>query len=71
MPMRFLSHTTDKVTLELSLHELHLANALIQAGRIFHECDSPNGQALEDGVRSMVIRLEEAVTSGLEYGGTH
>jgi len=34
--MKLLHHTADKVTLELSLHELHLANALIQEGRISH-----------------------------------
>ena len=40
-------------------------------GRISHECDAPEGQALEDGVRSVLIRLEEAVKAGLEFGGTH
>jgi hypothetical protein len=69
--MKLLNHTADKVTLELTRHELHLANALIQEGRISHECDSPEGQALEDGIRSIVIRLEEAVKAGLEFGGTH
>ena len=69
--MKLLNHTADRVTLELTRHELHLANALIQEGRISHECDSPEGQALEDGIRSIVIRLEEAVKSGLEFGGTH
>jgi hypothetical protein len=68
--MRFLSHTADKVTLELTCHELHLANALIQEGRISHECDSPNGQALEDGIKSIVIRLEETAKSSIEFGGT-
>jgi hypothetical protein len=48
-----------------------LANALIQEGRISHECDSTEGQALEDGIRSIVIRLEEAVKAGLEIGGAH
>lgn len=41
--MKLLDHTADKVTLELTYHELHLANALIQEGRISHECDSPEG----------------------------
>jgi len=53
------------------LHELHLVNALIQEGRISHECGSPNGQALEDGIRSIVIRLEEVAKSGRKFGGTH
>ena len=69
--MKLLSHAADKVTLELTHHELHLANALIQEGRISHECNSPEGLALEDGIRSIVIRLEEAAKSGLEFGGTH
>jgi len=69
--MKLLDHTVDKVTLGLTRHELHLANALIQEGRISHECDSPEGQALEDGFRSIVIRLEDAVKAGLEFGGTH
>tara|TARA_R110002072_G_C7792178_1_gene520951 strand:- start:226 stop:435 length:210 start_codon:yes stop_codon:yes gene_type:complete len=69
--MKLLNHTADKVTLELTRHELHLANALIQEGRISHECDSPEGQALEDGFRSFVIRLEEAAKSDYECGGTH
>ena len=69
--MKLLNHTPHKITLELSLHELHLANALIQEGRISHECDSPEGQALEDGFRSIVIRMDEAAKSEFEYGGTH
>ena len=69
--MKLLDHTSCKATLELTLYELQLANALIQEGRISHECDSPQGQALEDGIRSIVIRLEEAAKSGLEFGGTH
>ena len=69
--MKLLKHTADKVTLELSLHELHLANALIQEGRISHECDSPEGQALEDRFRSIVIRMDEAAKSQFESGGTH
>ena len=69
--MKLLKHTPHKVTLELSLHELHLANALIQEGRISHECDSPEGQALEDGFRSIVIRLDEAAKSDYECGGMH
>ena len=68
--MKLLHHTADKVTLELSLHELHLANALIQEGRISHQCDSPEGQSLEDGIRSVVIMLEEAAKSDYECGGT-
>jgi hypothetical protein len=48
-----------------------LVSALIQEGRISHECDSPEGQALEDGFRSIVIRLEEAAKSEFESGGTH
>ena len=69
--MKRLNHTADKATLELTCHELHLANALIQEGRISHECDSPEGQVLEDGFRSVVIRLEEAAKSEFESGGTH
>jgi hypothetical protein len=69
--MKLLHHTADKVTLELSLHELHLANALVQEGRISHECDSSEGQALEDGFRSIVIRLEEALKAGRNFSGTH
>jgi hypothetical protein len=69
--MTSIYRTADKVTLELSLHELHLANALIQEGRISHECDSPEGQALEDGVRSVVIRMDEAAKSEFEPSGTH
>ena len=69
--MKLIDHTSDKVTVEFTRHELHLANALIQEGRISHQCDSPEGQSLEDGIRSIVIRLEEAEKSGLEFGGTH
>jgi hypothetical protein len=69
--MRFLSHTTDKVTLKLSLHELHLANALIQEGRISHECDSPRGQALEDGIKSAVLMVEDSIKSGQKVTSTH
>jgi hypothetical protein len=57
----------DKITIEFTPHELHLANALIQEG----QCDSPEGQALADGIRSIVIRLEEAAKSDFESGGTH
>ena len=67
---KLLSHTNDKVTIEFSLHELHLANLLIQEGRISHECDSPNGQALEDGIRSIVIRLEQSLSAGRNFSGT-
>ena len=69
--MKVLSTTADNVTVELTRHELHLANALIQEGRISHECDSPEGQVLEDVFRSIVIRLEEAAKSEFESGGTH
>ena len=69
--MKLLNRTSQKVTLELTHHELHLASALIQEGRISHECDTPEGQALEDGVRSVVIRLEEAAKSGFGSDGTH
>ena len=57
--MKLLDHTSDKVTIELTRHELHLASALIQEGRISHQCDSPAGQALEDGFRSIVIMVEQ------------
>ncbi len=69
--MKLIGHTADRATLELSRYALHLANALTQAGHISHECDSPKGQALEDGFRSTVIRLDEAAKSELESGGTH
>ncbi len=69
--MKLLDYSSDKVTIELTRHELHLANALIQEGRISHQCDSPAGQALEDEIRAIVIRLEEAVKSGGQFGGTH
>jgi len=69
--MTSIYRTADKVTLELSLHELHLANALIQEGRISHECDSPEGKALEDGVRSALIMVEEALKAGQEKISTH
>lgn len=71
MPIRFLNHTTDKVTLELSLHELRLANALIQEGRISHECDSPRGPALEDGIKSAVLMVEDSIKSGQKVTSTH
>ena len=69
--MKLLNHTADKATLELTCHELHLAKALIQEGRISHECDSPEGQALEDGFRSIVIRLEASWKAGQDYSGNH
>ncbi|EEB77527.1 hypothetical protein GPB2148_1260 [marine gamma proteobacterium HTCC2148] len=69
--MKLLNHTSHKVTLELTLHELHLTSALIQEGRISHECDSPEGKALEDGIRSALIMLEEVARSDYECGGTH
>ena len=43
--MKLLDHAADKVTIEFTLHELHLTSALIQEGRISHQCDSPEGQA--------------------------
>lgn len=64
--MKLLNHTADKVALELTLHELHLANTLIQEGRISHQCDSPAGQALEDGVRSIVMMVEGSLKAGQE-----
>ena len=69
--MKLLNHTADRVTLELTRHELHLTGALIQEGRISHECDSPEGQALEDGIRSIVIMVEEALKTGQEITSTH
>ncbi len=49
--MKLINHTTDRVTLELTRHELHLASALIQEGRISHECDSPEGQGTRGWVQ--------------------
>ena len=69
--MNLLNHTVDKVTLELTHHELHLANLLIQKGRISQQCDSPIGQALEDGIRSIANRLEKAIRAGGKISGTH
>ncbi|MEH6516715.1 MAG: hypothetical protein V7742_08545 [Halioglobus sp.] len=69
--MKLLDHPSCKVTLELTRHELRLVNALIQEGCISHECDSLEGQSLAYEIRSIVIRMEEAVKSGLEFGGTH
>lgn len=69
--VKVLSHTADNVTIELTRQELKLANALIQEGCISHMCDSPEGQALEDGIRSIVIRLVEAAKAGLEFSATH
>jgi hypothetical protein len=69
--MKLLNHTADKVSLELTRHELHLANALIQEGRISHESDSPESQALEDGIRSIVMRLEASRKAGQDYSGNH
>ena len=63
-PMKLLDHNSDKVTIELTLHELHLVNALIQEGRISHQCDSPEGRALEDGIRSIVIMVEQSLRAG-------
>lgn len=62
--MKLLDHNSDKVTIELTLHELHLVNALIQEGRISHQCDSPEGRALEDGIRSIVIMVEQSLRAG-------
>ncbi len=67
--MKLLKQTYHKATLELTPDELHLANALIQEGRISHECDSLDGQALEDGFRSIVIRMDEAAKSQFEADG--
>ena len=69
--MKLVDQTSGKVTIELTRHELHLVSALVQEGRISHQCDSPEGQAVEDGIRSIVIRLEVALKAGLEFGGTH
>ena len=69
--MKLLNHTADKATLELTRHELRLANALIQEGRISHESDSPDDQALEDGIRSIVMRLEASRKAGQDYSGNH
>ncbi len=69
--MKLLDHTSYKVTLELTLHELHLTSALIQEGRISHECDSPEGKALEDEVRSALIMVEEALKAGQGKISTH
>ena len=69
--MKLLNHTPDKVTIELTRHELHLANALIQEGRISHQCDSPAGQALADGIRSVVVRLEASLKAGQEFSDTY
>jgi hypothetical protein len=69
--MKLLNHTADKATLELTRHELHLAKALIQEGRISHESDSPDDQALEDGIRSIVMRLEASRKAGQDYSGNH
>ena len=64
--MKLLSHANDKVTIELTRHELHPANALIQEGRISHQCDSQTGQALEDGFRSLVMTVEGSLKAGQE-----
>ena len=69
--MRLVDHTSPRVTLEFTLHELHLASALIQEGRISHECDSREGKALEDGIRSALIMVEEALKAGQEITSTH
>ena len=69
--MKLLNRNPHKATLELTRHELHLVSALIQEGRISHECDSPEGQSLEDGFRSIVIRMDEGAKSEFESGGTH
>lgn len=54
--MKFPNRAVDKVTLEFTRHELHLARALIEEGRISHECDLSEGQALEDVDRFPAIR---------------
>ena len=71
MVKKRLNHSSDKVTLELTRHELHLANALIQEVRISHVCDSSGGQALENGIRTVVIMSEEAAKSDYKCGDTH
>lgn len=62
--MKLISVANNKVTIEFTQRELHLANALIQEGRISFECESTDGQALENGVRSAVILMEDAKSSG-------
>ena len=64
--MKLLDHAADKIIVELSCHELHLASALIQEGRISHQCNSPAGQALDDGIRSIVIMVEGSLKTGRE-----
>jgi len=64
--MKLLNHNGDKVTIELTLHELRLTNALIQEGRISHRYDSPTGKALEDGIGSITIMVEHSLIAGQE-----
>ncbi len=52
--MKLLNHTPHKATLELSFHELHLANALIQESRISHQCHSPEGHL--EFARGVLVR---------------
>ena len=66
-----LNHSPENVIVERVHHELQLANTLVQEGRISHECDSAEGQALENGIRTVVIMSEEAAKSDYECGDTH
>jgi hypothetical protein len=49
-----LNHSPENVIVERIHHELQLANTLIQEGRISHECDSAEGQALENGIKTSI-----------------
>jgi hypothetical protein len=62
--MKLLSTNPENITIEFTRHELHLVNALVQEGRLSHGCDSPKGQALEDEIRTVVIRMAEAIKAG-------
>ena len=62
--MNLLSTDPERIAIEFSRHELHLLNALVSEGRISFECDQPSGQSLECGIRSIVIRMEEAISGG-------
>jgi|JI10StandDraft_1071094.scaffolds.fasta_scaffold346955_2 hypothetical protein len=70
-PIKPLNTDSECNSVELTRHERRIANTLIHEARIFHRCDSPDGQALENGIRSIEIRLEEAVIDGCEFGGVH
>jgi hypothetical protein len=69
--MKLISQANNKVIIEFTQHELHLANILIQEGRISYECDSPAGQALEDSVRSVLIMVKEATKAGQNITSCH